>query len=109
MSTPFINNLGSAIPVPGASAGEKEKQRANLVSWLSGVRLMPVDILRLNRNAAYDTLNHIEAKQSSLRFLGRDLSMDETVEMELLRDHIEILNDAWHQREGTGPYAEPGG
>lgn len=99
MSSPFINNLGQSIPISGANEGEQDKARANLVSWLTGVRLMPVDVLRLDRNAAYDLKNRLESKQSELRSRGSNLSTEDQLILAHVKADLEVINAAYKQRE----------
>jgi hypothetical protein len=99
LTTPFINNLGQSIPIQGATETETNRARANMVSWLSGVRLMPVDILRLDRNAAYDLKNRLEAKQTALRRRGEQLPMDEQTLLARTRADLKMIEFAYDQRE----------
>jgi hypothetical protein len=102
MSAPFINNLGQSIAVQGATAEEQGKARANMVSWLTGVRLMPVDILRLDRNAAYTLRDQLEAEQSELRTQGKVLSTDKLVMLEMVKADLKVIEAAYDARENPG-------
>jgi hypothetical protein len=99
MSSPFINNLGQAIPAAGATSEDQGKAKANLISWLTGVRLIPVDVLRLDRNAAYTLLDQLEAEQSDLRSQGKQLSRERQVMLARVRSDIKVINVAYDQRE----------
>jgi hypothetical protein len=105
MSSPFINNLGSSIPLAGGTEEENGRQKANLVSWLTGARLIPFDVLRANRNTAYDLLNRLEAKQSELRDQGKMLSPEEMEALALVRADLKGIEAAWDEREN--PDAQP--
>jgi hypothetical protein len=102
MSAPFINNLGQSIAVQGATAEEQGKARANMVSWLTGVRLMPVDVLRLDRNAAYTLRDQLEAEQSELRTQGKVLSTDKLVMLEMVKADLKVIEAAYDARENPG-------
>lgn len=93
MSTPFISNFGSAIPISGSTEEEQGKSKADLWSWLSGVRLIPVDFHRLGKNQAYAIKNRLEARQSELRERGLELSYDEEELLDAAKEHIEIARE----------------
>jgi hypothetical protein len=99
MSAPFINNLGQSIAVQGASEEEQGKAKANLVSWLTGVRLMPVDVLRLDRNAAYTLQDQLEAEQSELRSRGQQMSIEKQVMLARVKADLKVIEFAYDQRE----------
>ena len=99
MSAPFINNLGKSISPSGATDEEAGRARADLVSWLSGVRLMPVDVLRLDRNAAYVLIDQLEAEQSDLRSQGKELPLEKKVILARIRGDLKIINFAYKERE----------
>lgn len=100
MTTPFLNNYGQAIPVGGATKADKGRARADTISWLTGTRLIPVDILRITRNDAYALKNQLEAKQSELRQEGKELSDKDYYMLDDVKYDLEGINDAWDQREG---------
>lgn len=98
MATPFVNNLGHAIGPQGASKADKAKARANTVSWLTGVRLIPVDILRLDRNNAYTIKNVLESKQSELRQQGKELNNQDRELLWRVKKDLKIINFYYDQR-----------
>lgn len=97
MSTPFINNLGHAIPV-GGPGFEGEKAKADMVSWLTGIRLIPVDSLRMHRSWAYRLRSQLEGHRQELRDQGSDLDAEEKVLLRKVRNQIEILERSWDRR-----------
>jgi hypothetical protein len=99
MTTPFINNLGSSVPFQGGSEEDVQRQKADLVSWLSGVRLMPADVLRLNRNAAYSLLNALEAKQDRMKSRGQEMPVSELELLYLVRADLKGIEATWDARE----------
>jgi len=99
MTTPFINNLGSAVPLQGGTEEDVSRQRADLVSWLTGVRLIPADVLRLNRNAAYTLLNALEAKQDRLESQGKFMSEKDLELLAIVRADLVGIEATWDMRE----------
>ncbi len=99
MTTPFINNLGSSIPFQGGTEEDVQRQKADLVSWLTGVRLMPADVLRLNRNAAYSLLNTLEAKQDRLTSRGQQMPAKDLELLALVRADLKGIEATWDMRE----------
>jgi len=99
MTTPFINNLGSAIPLSSGTEEDVQRQKADLVSWLTGVRLIPVDVLRLNRNSAYTLLNALEAKQDRYDTQGKVLPEKDLEMLALIRADLKGIEASWDMRE----------
>jgi len=99
MTTPFINNLGSSVPMQGGTEDDISRQRADLVSWLTGVRLMPADVLRLNRNSAYTLLNALEAKQDRLDTQGKTMSEQDLELLAMVRADLKGIEALWDMRE----------
>jgi hypothetical protein len=99
MTTPFINNLGSAIPLQQGTEEDVARQRADLVSWLTGARLIPVDVLRLNRNSAYTLLNALEAKQDRYETMGRIMPEKDLELLALIRADLKGIEATWDMRE----------
>jgi hypothetical protein len=99
MTTPFINNLGSAVPLQGGTEEDIGRQKADLVSWLSGVRLIPADVLRLNRNSAYTLLNALEAKQDRLETQGKTMSEKDLEMLAIVRADLIGIEATWDMRE----------
>lgn len=99
MTTPFINNLGSSVPFQGGSEEDVQRQKADLVSWMTGVRLIPADVLRLNRNAAYSLLNTLEAKQDRLKSRGQYMNANDLELLYLVRADLKGIEATWDARE----------
>jgi hypothetical protein len=102
MSMPFINNAGKTIGQPGGTLESQGKARADMVSWLTGIRLMPVDTLRLSRNEAYTILNVLNAKKGELKERGKELSFKDQNTMIEVGAWLDVINGAYDKREGFG-------
>lgn len=98
VSTPFINNLGRAIPT-GAETYADQKSRADLVSWISGVRLIPVDTLRLHRQWAYRLESMLEAHKGDVQANGGQLEPEDEMTLKYLRAQIQVLERAWDKQQ----------
>ena len=108
LSTPFISNFGSAIPTTGTEE-EQGRARADLVSWATGIRLMPADPLKLNRNYAYTLRGILDSKEAELKERGQTLSLDDEELKVYVERAIESIEFAWDQREQALYPEETGG
>jgi hypothetical protein len=98
LSTPYVTNLGHSIPV-GGPGFEGAKARADGVSWLTGVRLMPVDSLRMHRSWAYRLRSMLESRRQDLRDQGQDLEPEDKKSLRLVRRQLKVLERAWDRRQ----------
>lgn len=96
MSTPFVNNLGQIIPTGGQDEG---KARADMVSWLTGIRLIPVDTLRMHRSWAYRMESMLEGRRADLKDQGKELDPQDLESLQLVRAQIKVLESAWDRRQ----------
>lgn len=98
ISTPFINNAGKALPV-GGPGYQGEKARADMVSWLTGLRLMPVDPQRVERQWLYRMESMFEGERQRLRSQGRDLEPQDFQTLRIVRRQIKVAERYWDLRE----------
>jgi hypothetical protein len=63
------------------------------------VRLIPADVLRLNRNAAYTLLNALEAKQDRLETQGKLMSEKDLELLAIVRADLKGIEATWDMRE----------
>lgn len=91
LSSPFVSNLGKSLPMEGDRPG----WQADLFSWMSGIRLMPVDMLRLQRAWGYQAINSLEGRQGEAREKGADLPPDEKLMLHDLRYYMKIIEGAY--------------
>jgi hypothetical protein len=105
LATPFITNWGSSVAPDMATESDTGKARANMVSWMTGVRLTPVDMHRLFKNQSYAIKNRLEAKQSELRSRGLQLSPQDLVYLELAKQGVDVARvvDVRREQEMFGP------
>jgi hypothetical protein len=76
LSTPFITNLGrsSRIIDPGVAG---EKGTADMISWLTGLRLIPVDTVKIHREWVFRMRDMLNARRQILKKQGRDLDAED--------------------------------
>lgn len=98
LSTPFITNLGKSLPTGGDELSQ-QKARADMVSWMSGVRLMPVDTLQMHRSWAYRMRSMLNGRQQELKDVGEDLEPEDRRTLRQLENIIDTLERAWDRRE----------
>lgn len=95
---PFINNFGQAVPV-STSETDIGAARADAVSWMTGLRLMPADMLKMNRNYFYHMQDLLESKRAELRERGEELSPEDDELLDDVRRGLKRIEKAWDQRE----------
>lgn len=98
MATPFITNLGKAIPV-GGPGYEGQKATSDMVSWLTGVRLIPVDPLRLHRQWGYRMINMLESARTEARDAQQPFDPQDQIALSKLRAMVRVLEFSWDQRQ----------
>ncbi len=96
MATPFVTNLGQVIPAGGVDTG---KTKADTVSWLTGIRLIPVDMLRMHRSWAYRLREILQSKQQDLKDQGKLLEPQDQVTLGMVKAQIQALEAAWDTRQ----------
>jgi hypothetical protein len=96
ISTPFITNLGQAIPTGG---DDPDKARADLVSWMTGVRLIPVDVLQMHRSWAYRLRSELQAKKQDLKDQGKDLDNQDAHLLDRVNQQVDILERSWDRKQ----------
>jgi hypothetical protein len=99
MSTPFINNLGQSISPAAATEHQQGQARADMVSWMTGIRLMPVDLLKLHRSWGYRLIDMMEAQKAELKDQGKLMDPEDEASLKLLRREVDVLEMAWDERE----------
>jgi hypothetical protein len=95
LSTPFVGNMGKAIP---AGAVYDEKSHADMISWLTGIRLMPIDTLRLTRAWGYGMMNTMTGKKAELQERGLTLSPEDETMLRRLRAQLKVIERAYDSR-----------
>lgn len=96
MATPFVTNLGQIIPTGGQDQG---KSKADMISWLTGIRLIPWDSLRAHRSWAYRMKSMLEARKSDLKAQGLELDPTDEETLLIVREQLKVLEDAWDIRQ----------
>lgn len=98
MSSPFISNYGKVISSSYTGA-RRDKQRADLVAWTVGLRLMPVDPVKISRAWSYRMESSLEAKRAELREQGMELEPEDEQLLRQTRELIKQVEAIWDQRE----------
>jgi hypothetical protein len=89
VATPFISNWGNSVAPDASTESDKGKARANMVSWMTGVRLIPADMHRLFKNQSYAIKNRLESKQAELRQRGLELTPQDQHDLDLANLGVE--------------------
>jgi hypothetical protein len=98
MSTPFITNYGKVVPT-GYEGAKRDKAKADLISWMTGLRLMPVDTLKISRSWAYRMENSLESHRAELREQGLELEPEDDELLRRTRALIREVEAQWDIRE----------
>lgn len=96
MSTPFISNTGQSIPIGTRS----EEAMADRISWLTGIRLIPFDVLKSSRAMGYRMKEILESRQAELREQGKELELHDQETLDYLRYLMKNIEYTWDIREG---------
>lgn len=98
LATPFVTNLGQSIPVGGQDQG---KSRADLVSWMTGVRLIPLDVMRMHRSWGYRMKSMLEARRNDLKDQGLELSPEDMQSLRMVRAQLKVIERSWDARQAA--------
>jgi len=98
MATPFITGLGEPLGFIGASA-DSGKKAANTLSWMTGIRLTPVDPLRLQRGWLYRMENFLEGKALEYKERGLQPPADDVALLAQIRAQVKGVEAAWDQKQ----------
>lgn len=96
ISSPFLSNAGRAIPIGGE---DPAKARANLVSWMTGVRLLPVDLLKIQRGFGYRLENMLESRKLELKERGEFMDPEDDYALRMIRAQLKSIEYMWDIRE----------
>jgi hypothetical protein len=99
MTAPFISNLGTIIPTGSKDPVVDQKRKADMVSWLSGVRLIPADFHQFSRAQAYAFKNELEAKKSELKERGGELSDQDQDTLDDMEKLIDVVREVEETRD----------
>jgi len=93
MASPFFSQYGDVV------GGTTEEQRADAVSWLTGIRLTPVDPVRIQRGWLYRMENYLEGQRSEARARGGELSIDDQRFLARIRANLKVVEADWDRRQ----------
>lgn len=91
--SPFISNFGNTIPT-----SSDFKARADTISWLTGVRIIPFDALQVSRGWSYHLESILEAERTERRQRGELMDFEDEVLLKQSRASIKVLNDAYDRQ-----------
>lgn len=98
LASPFISGLGEPLGYI-ANTTESGRAAANTVSWMTGIRLTPVDPLRIQRGWLYRMENFLEGKAGEYKERGVPPPAEDTILLKQLRGQIRVIESAWDRRQ----------
>jgi len=104
MATPFMNSAGDVFNWGGAGI-ESDRNKANNFAFITGIRLTPVDPLKLQRGWLYRTQSFLEAQRSNARNRGGTFSREDQRLLTQIRRQIKVVERAYdaQQKDLYGP------
>lgn len=96
MASPFINGLGNTVQAGGP---DTENRKADTVAYMTGLRMTPVDPLRLQRGWLYRMRTYLEAEKSNARQRGEQFPTDDDYLLSSIRAQLEVVEAAWDEQQ----------
>jgi hypothetical protein len=98
MASPFMSSSGDVFNW-GGTGGNADRVKANSFSFITGVRLTPVDPLKLQRGWLYRMENYLEGKKSSAKARGEEFSSEDAGFLYQLRAQIRVVERAYDAKQ----------
>jgi len=97
LATPFLGGLGEPLSLAGGEATEKTS--ANTVAWMTGIRLTPVDPIRVERGWLYRMENFLEGRRAELKERGLEPPPDDAAFLREIRAQLKVVESAWDAKQ----------
>lgn len=98
MASPFINASGDIFNW-GQGGVEADRTRANNFAFITGVRLTPVDPLRLQRSWLYRAENFLEGRKADAKRRGVEFSRDDNYLLARIRQQLKVVEVEWDRKQ----------
>lgn len=98
MSTPFMNSAGDVYNWGGAGV-ESDRNKANSFAFITGIRLTPVDPLKLQRGWLYRMRSFLEAEKSRKKERHELLPLEDIKLLNEVRASIRVVEKAYDQQQ----------
>lgn len=96
LASPFITGFGA--PMALENSANQELAAANTVSWLTGIRMTPVDPLRLQRGWLYRMESFLESQRGELKERGLKPTQDDQLFLQRIRAQLKVVERAWDKQ-----------
>lgn len=97
LASPFITGIGE--PIALGSAAEGDKTKANTIAWMSGIRMTPVDPIKLQRGWLYRMESYLEGQKSEMKRRGLTMGVDDQVFLKQIRAQIRVVERAYDAKQ----------
>lgn len=97
MASPFISSFGDALGATGDSG--TAQQKAGAFSWITGVRLTPVDPIKLQRGWLYRMQSYLQGQKADAKQRGITFSPEDELLLRRIRAQIKPVNYAYEQEQ----------
>ena len=98
MATGFMSSSGDVFNW-GASGPEADRVRANSFSFLSGIRLTPVDPLKVERGWLYRMQSFLEGQKGNAKKRGEPFANEDELFLRQLRAQIRVIEQAYDEKQ----------
>jgi hypothetical protein len=102
MATPFMNSAGDVFNWGGTGI-ESDRNKANNFAFITGIRLTPVDPLKLQRGWLYRMRSFLEAQKANAKTEGRPFAREDATLLYQVRNQINVV-EAAYDRQQAGLY-----
>jgi len=99
IASPFIASTGDALATFSGPGEATDQQKANTVAWLTGIRLSPVDPVKLQRGWLYRMENFLEAQKSDSKARGIEFPQDDDHLLRQIRAQLRVVERAYDAQQ----------
>ena len=100
MASPFINASGDIFNW-GQGGVESDRTRANNFAFITGIRLTPIDPLRLQRSMLYRIENFLEGEKANAKRRGEPFSREDNTMLSRVRAQLKGVELEWDRKQGA--------
>jgi hypothetical protein len=98
MATPFMNSAGDVFNW-GGSGIESDRNKANNFAFITGIRLTPVDPIRLERGWLYRVQSYLEGQKGQAKLEGKKFPWEDELMLRRTRHQLKVIERAYDRRQ----------
>jgi hypothetical protein len=101
MASPFLGSFGDAAASATGDSASSAQQKANTFAWISGVRLTPVDPIKLQRGWLYRMENYLAAQKGDYKSRGIEFPEEDTILLAQIRAQLKGVENAYDAEQAN--------